>query len=206
MPRQRGLLLGLITAILILGGFEAQAQLVSVGMAKNATGVLLVTRSDGRTERLRGQGVMPLFEGDELKTGSEAKALIEFHDGTRCALNEKTTLVIRFRQHRDTGITRVLRLLLGEIWIKTSGGPRPLEVETPVANAAIRSTEFNLKVLSDGQSILTVVEGLVEFGTPFGTCPIRAGTTSIGERGKKCTKPAQVDVTPATAWVEEVVK
>ncbi len=100
MRRQRGLLLGFLTVILILGGAEAQAQLVSVGVAKNAIGVLIVTRSDGRTERLRGRGAMPLYEGDKLMTGPGAKAIIELHDGTRCALNEQTTFVIRSRWQR----------------------------------------------------------------------------------------------------------
>jgi ferric-dicitrate binding protein FerR (iron transport regulator) len=206
MHRQCKFWLGPLVAALVLVGTAAQAQIASVGVARNAIGVLLVTRSTGQSERLQGKGAMPLFEGDELKTGPGAQALIEFHDGTRLALNEQTTLVIRSRQHRDTGITRILKVLLGEIWIKTSGGPRPLEVETPVANAAIRSTEFNLKVFPDGRSVLTVVDGVVEFGTAFGTCPIPAGATSVGERGKRCTRPAQVNVKPATAWVEEVLQ
>ncbi len=206
MVRQRRVHLGFLTVILILGGAGAQAQLVSVGVAKNAIGELTVTRSDGRTERLRGRGAMPLYEGDELMTGPGAKAIIELHDGTRVALNEQTAFVIRSRWQRDTGITRILRLFVGEIWVKTLEEPRPLEVETPVANASIRRTEFNLKVFSDGRSVLTVLEGVVAFGTAFGTCPIRAGTTSVGERGKKCTKPAPVNVKPAIAWVGEVVK
>jgi hypothetical protein len=80
------------------------------------------------------------------------------------------------------------------------------EVETPVANAAVRETEFNLKVYLDGRTVLAVVEGVVEFGTAFGTCPIPAGTTSVGERGKKCTRPAPAEVKSAIGWVEEVVK
>lgn len=196
----------LAAAVLILGGQAARAQIPSVGVARNALGVLLVTHTDGRSERLQGKGALPLFEGDELKTGPGAQALIEFTDGTRVAINEQTTFVIRSRQQQDTGITRILKLLLGEIWVKTSAGPRPLEVETPVANAAIRSTEFNIKVLPDGRSELTVLEGVVEFGTAFGTCPIRAGTTSVGERGKRCTRPNPVDVKPAIAWTAEVLR
>ena len=200
------LLPAFVTVILILGGAGAQAQVVSVGVANNAIGLLIVTRSDGRSERLTGKGAMPLYEGDELKTGPGAKAYIELHDGTECALNEQTTFVIRSRVHRKRGIARIFRLFLGEIWVKTSEEPRPLEVETPVANASIRKTEFNLKVFPDGRSVLTVVEGVVAFGTAFGTCPIRAGTTSVGERGKKCTKPAPVNVKPAIAWVEDVAR
>jgi hypothetical protein len=46
----------------------------------------------------------------------------------------------------------------------------------------------------------------VEFGTPFGTCPIRTSTVSYGVRGKRCTKPAPTDVKPAIAWTEALLK
>jgi len=81
---------------------------------------------------------------------------------------------------------------------------KAFEVETPVATAAVKGTEFDLKVQEDGQSILTVVTGIVEFGTAFGTCPIKPGTISYGVHGKKCTKLAPTDVAPATAWTQTV--
>lgn len=205
--RRRGVFLAVALAAVALGGAAARAQLTPVGTAKNAiNGILVITRADGSSVRLQGKGAVELFEGDKLTTGEKAQALIEFTDGTRVALNEQTTFVVLSRQDRATGLVRILRLLLGEIWVKTSAGPRPIEVETPVASAAIRGTEFNMKVLADGRSELTVVEGLVEFGTAFGTCPIRAGTTSVGERGKRCTRPAPVDAQPAIAWTADVLK
>lgn len=206
MGWRRGEFAGVAAAILILGGQVAEAQLAPVGAAKNAIGVLLITRADGRSVRLQGKGSLDLFEGDVLKTDPGGQALIEFTDGTRVAINEQTTFSIRSRQPRGGGLIRILKSLVGEIWVNTREGPRPLEVETPVATAAIKGTEFNLKVLPDGRSYLTVVEGLVEFGTPFGTCPIRTGTESVGERGKRCTRPAPVDVRPAIAWTAEVLK
>jgi ferric-dicitrate binding protein FerR (iron transport regulator) len=154
-----------------------------------------------------------------LRTGAGAQALIELSDGTHLALNEQTTVVIRPHRPEDRGIIRIFKLFLGEIWIRTSKGPPPLEVETPVAIAAIRGTEFNLKVLRDGRSELTVLEGEVEFGAPRrglpelrgspgspagAICPVRAGTTSVGEKGKPCTPPAQTDVRRATAWIKVV--
>jgi hypothetical protein len=60
-------------------------------------------------------------------------------------------------------------------------------------------------VLPDGKTVLTVIEGLVEFGTPFGTCPIPASSQSFGERGKRCTRPARVDPTSVTSWISGVV-
>jgi hypothetical protein len=47
---------------------------------------------------------------------------------------------------------------------------------------------------------------VVEFGTPFGTCPIPKSTQSFGERGKRCTKPVPVDPAPVTAWIADVTR
>jgi hypothetical protein len=95
---------------------------------------------------------------------------------------------------------------LREIWVKTGTGPKALEIATPVAAAAMRETEFNIKVLEDGQTILTVIQGVVEFGTAFGTCPICTSTVSYGVRGKRCTKPESIDVKPAVAWTANITR
>ena len=179
----------------------ALAQAIKVGAATTAEGDFTVVRQDGIEEHLPGQGKLPLFEGDVLRTGSGSQALIELANGSQIALNEGTEFVLLSRWEKGKGITRILRLRSGEIWVKTAGaGPAKLEVETPVATAAVRETEFNLKVQSDGETTLTVIQGVVEFGTAFGTCPIKTGTISYGKRGKKCTKPAPTDVSQTNNW------
>jgi len=187
------------------GARDLFGQVSPVGNAENAVGTLIVKRTDGRVDQLRDKGLLPLYEGDECKTERGSQAYIRLADGTQLAMNEETTLTVRVRTERARGITRIFKLFFGEIWVKTTT-PRPIEVETPVATAAIKGTEFNIKVLPDGRSILTVVEGLVEFGTPFGTCPIPTSTQSFGERGKRCTKPVPVNPAPVIAWIANVVR
>lgn len=182
------------------------AQSALAGTAQNAIGALVVVRPDGIEDRLQGKGSLQLFEGDVLKTEAASQALIEFKEGVQVALNENTTLKLLSRWEKAKGITRIIRLKQGEIWVKTGEGPKALEVETPVATAAVRETEFNMKVQEDGQSTLTVINGVVEFGTAFGTCPIRTSTVSYGVRGKRCTKPAPTDVKPAISWTEGILK
>jgi ferric-dicitrate binding protein FerR (iron transport regulator) len=184
----------------------ALAQSAQAGTALNAIGTLVVVRPDGIEDRLQAKGSLQLFEGDVLRTEPASQALVEFKEGVQVALNESTNFKILSRWEKAKGITRIIRLKQGEIWVKTGEGPKPLEVETPVATAAIRETEFNIKVQEDGQSILTVIQGIVEFGTAFGTCPIRTSTISYGVRGKRCTKPAPVDVRPAIAWTQAVLQ
>jgi hypothetical protein len=182
----------------------AAAQTAAVGSAVNAIGTLTIVRSDGVQQRLQGKGAVPLYDGDVLQTDGSSQALIEFKDGIQVALNESTSFKLLSRWEQGKSTTRILRLKQGEVWAKTSGGPKLFEVETPVATAAVKETEFNLKVQDDGQSILTVIEGVVQFGTPFGTCPIRTDTISYGMRGKKCTKPAATDAKAARSWVDGV--
>ena len=175
-----------------------------VGEAQNAIGTLQVTRSDGIEERLRGKGTLPLYEGDTLSTGPDSRALIEFRDGVRVALDTQTRFMILSRWEKAKDSTRILRLEKGALWVKTGSRAAPLEVETPVASAAVNEAELVIEVLADGNSILSVVDGVVPFGTAFGTCPIRTSTVSYAVQGKKCTKPEAMDVRPAAAWVAAV--
>jgi len=193
-----------LAMVLVSGNPEALAQLAPVGKAENALGTLTVKRADGRVDQLKGKGSLPLYEGDECKTERASKAFIRLTDGTQVAMNEETIFLVQARREKGKGVIRMFKLLVGEMWLKTAE-PVPIEVETPVATAAIKGTEFNIRVQPDGKSTLTVIEGLVEFGTPFGTCPIRTSTVSFGERGKRCTKPAPIDPSQAIAWIADVV-
>jgi len=193
--------IGSLGVSLGMAGITA-AQTVPVGSAVNAIGTLTIVRSDGVQQRLQGKGTVPLYDGDVLQTDGSSQALIEFKEGIQVALNESTSFKLLSRWEQDKPTTRILRLMQGEVWAKTSGGPKLFEVETPVATAAVKETEFNLKVQDDGQSILTVIEGVVQFGTPFGTCPIRTDTISYGVRGKKCTRPAPSDAKAARSWTD----
>jgi FecR-like protein len=184
----------------------AAGQSTPVATGKNAIGTLLVIRTDGIEERLQGEGSLRIFDGDVLKTENQGQGLIVFTDGIQVALNENTSLKILSRWEKANGSTPILRISQGEVWIKTGAGPKPVEVETPVAVAATREAELDLKVAPDGQSVLTTINGLVEFGTAFGTCPIRTGSISYGERGKRCTKPAPTDSKAAIAWTSSVVR
>ena len=185
---------------------DSSAQTPPVGIGKNAIGTLLVVRSDGIEDRLRGEGALQIFEGDVLKTEPNGQALIVLRDGTQVALNENTTLKLLTRWEKAKGNTPILRVSEGEVWLKIDRAPKPVEVETPVAVAATTDAELNLKVLPDGQSVLTTIAGLVEFGTAFGTCPIRTNSISYGNRGARCTKPEATDAKAATAWTKALVK
>jgi hypothetical protein len=192
--------------LLLRGVLPSLAQDTTAGTVQNAVGAVVVVRADGIELRVQGKNPLQLFAWDTVRTEAASQVLIATREGIQIALNENTIVKILDRWEKDKGTTRIFRLQEGELWAKTGAGPKPLEVETPVATAAIRETEFNIKVLEDGQTILTVIEGIVEFGTAFGTCPIRPSTMSYGVRGKRCTKPEPTDAKPVTAWTSSLLK
>ena len=199
--------LGLICGwVLACSPDDASAQRALAGQVENVIGTLVVVRPDGIEERVQGKSALQLFEWDVLRTEPGSQALLDVRDDIQVAMNENSAVRILMRWEKAKGITRIIRLQEGEIWVKTGTGPKALEVETPVAAAAVRETEFNIKVLEDGQTILTVIQGVVEFGTAFGTCPIRTSTVSYGVRGKRCTKPESTDVRPAVAWTADITR
>ncbi len=185
---------------------EAAAQSQAAGTAQNAVGSLLIVRKDGIQETLRGKGSVPLYEFDVLKTepGNQAEILVD--GAIQVYLNEGTEVMVLSRWEKHRPLIRILRVKRGELLVKIAEGPKPLEVETPVASARVKQTEFDIKVQEDGETILRVLEGVVEFGTAFGTCPIRTGTISYGVRGKKCTKPKEEDHAAALNWSKELIK
>lgn len=187
-------------------GLILVAQPTPVGQVENAVGTLVVKRADGRVERLRGKGSLALYEGDECKTERGSKAFIRLTDGTQLAINEDTAFAVRVRMETGRGITRIFKMLVGELWMKTSG-PGPLEVQTPAATAAVKGTEFDIRVLPDGKSILTVIEGVVEFRNEFcSPCKAAKATQSVSEKGKRCTEPVPINAPPAIAWIADVVR
>ena len=187
----------------------ASAANLIVGVAKNAIGTLLVTHGDGVEERLRGKGALTLYEGDVLSTGADSRAMVELRDGTRVGFDFGTRARLLTRWENGKDDTRILRLEKGALWVKTDANAKPLEVETPVASAAFNTesngaTEFVMETLDDGNSMLSVIEGVVPFGTAFGICPIKPATVSYAVQGKKCTKPVALDTKRASAWTAKL--
>jgi hypothetical protein len=176
------------------------AQSVPAGTAKNAVGVLVVVRTDGVETRLRGRGALRVFEGDVLRMDGKGKALIETDEGIQVALNGDSVVQILSRWEKARGVTRVLRVQRGEVWARIGDERRALEIETPVGVLAARVAEVNVRLVSDNETVATVVTGTGEFSTPFATCELRAGTTSFGHRSKACTPPAATDVATVVGW------
>jgi hypothetical protein len=189
------LLLGLL-AVHVTPGWT---QTLAAGTAKNASGMLVVVRGDGVETRLRGRGALQVFEGDVLRTDGQG-ALIETDEGAQVVLNGNAVVKILSRWEKGKGVTRILRVLRGEVWVRSNDGQRTVEVETPVGVLVARAAEVSVRLVSDHEAIATVVKGTADFSTPLSSCVLSAGTVSSASRGKTCTQPKVADVRSVTSW------
>lgn len=126
----------------------------------------------------------PLQEGTLISAGDEilsasGTATVELARGSDVRISPNSRLIFNrlIRYGEDGTVDARLRLDRGELHTRVAplveGGAR-LEIETPLAMAAVRGTAFTLRA-SPGSAGLRVIEGDVDFGRPGKTRRISAG-------------------------------
>ncbi len=160
--------------------------------------------------------------GDRIETGDADKTEIQFKDGTTLRLNFNTTIEIPKSKVRSVKEIRTpksapawplalsrppeVKLLLGQVWAKVqkTTSQSQFAVQTPVATAAVKGTEFGLKVQKTHPStlnsqpstrlvaVLTVKEGAVEFFNAFGKVEATALTESQASADTAPTEPKRI--------------
>ena len=171
-------------------------------------------RHPGQLSPVRARKSTPVQLGDRIETGDADKAEIHFKDGTTLRLNFNTTLDIPKPGLKRSSASRLQRppqvaLLAGQVWSKVqklTNAPR-FAIETPVATATVKGTEFGLKLQRSSSSkqanqnpkagqgllaILTVREGAVQFSNALGSVEATALTESQATADSAPTEPQRV--------------
>ncbi|MBD9372457.1 FecR domain-containing protein [Rhizobium sp. ARZ01] len=127
-----------------------------------------------------------LLAGDTLRTNANGSLAILFSDSTQMRMGRNTTLIVK---KIDGQSNSEVELSSGVIWARAKRGGSGLIVETPAAAAAIRGTDWTLRVDGD-QTTLTVLEGTVELANPQGSVTVNQGegaVAAIGQAPRKYT-------------------
>jgi hypothetical protein len=156
---------GVLAALLCTGGV-AQADVTTgnvIGgfaeVANSVTGALPGQQQAPKAVKA------PAHFGEKVLTQAKAKANISFIDGSHVLIGENAELTIdSFVFDPKTGqekavysiATGALRFVSGKI--KNDN----IKIQTPTAAIAVRGTNFKLKVLPDGTTIVSVNSGSVE--------------------------------------------
>jgi tetratricopeptide (TPR) repeat protein len=154
-----------------------------------------------------------LSTGDVLQTGPASGAAILCLDESQIKLNENT--VFELRQVAPSPRLRLGEVIpaavgqtaeslygvsRGEVWLRNKNDKFRFELETPAVTAAIRGTEFNLRVGPDGVSTITMLEGKVQFANSFGDLTLLAGEEGMARPGQAPTKRVVLRPADAVQW------
>jgi tetratricopeptide (TPR) repeat protein len=200
----------------------SQVGLANVALAQAApplAGKLVYLQGQVAVRPARGQewGVaridQDLFAGDAVRTGPLSRAAILCVDESQLKLNEDTVIVLnaavpspRLRLGEVLPVAlpeRVPSLYAvpqGEIWLRNKNEKFRFELETPAVTAAIRGTEFNLRVAADGATRITLLEGSLNLANPYGQMVLNPGEEGLARPGQAPTKRLLVQPADAVQW------
>ncbi len=147
-----------------------------------------------------------LAAGEVVRTGAGSRVAIQLVNGSQLKLNANSQLELKQISPRPEGFIptstqlfqSILRVLSGEIWIRSVG--EPLQVQTPPATATIRGTEFNLAVNPGDTARLAVLTGTVEFSNPQGSVLVEKGEQATAKVGEPPRKTVLLNPLDAVQW------
>ncbi len=151
-----------------------------------------------------------LRPGAGIRTGQQSRAVILLADETQIKLNSGSELTIKEVRQASNLLTRVvaqaardqssLSLIKGEAWLRAKLRPVSATVTTPAVTAAIRGTEFDIKVADDGETTTTVIEGAVDLRNDQGFVLVNSGEQGRARVGQAPTKTVILNPQDAVQW------
>jgi hypothetical protein len=177
-------------AIGILGISPAPARAQDVALVYRLLqdGQMVVIPASG-PER-RAQLGERLRHRDLVATSANTRAALRFtDDGSILRLNPSSQ--VRLTSSDDRGVlVRTLELEFGEVWARVNRRDgAEFRVQTPAGVAAVKGTEFLVRVDAEGGTTVITLEGVVEFFNPAGRTELTAG--------RKGTAQSQTDAPEA---------
>ena len=169
-------MLGLLLAGSLPAEVVAQQQNVALVFRLLLDKQMVVTQASGESE----QGTMGdlLHHGDRLVTSRNTRAAIKFtDDGSLMRMNPSTELMIRAEGERNA-LRKTLQIEFGELWVSVRKRENAeFRIETPTAVAAVKGTEFYVRVEEDGRTTIITIDGVLDFFNDVGAVEIPAGYT-----------------------------
>ena len=147
-----------------------------------------------------------VLAGTTVQTGPAGTLTLNWIDGTRIRVGSNTIMtVLKCQINRTTQVeTSLFKLDAGEILVrvrKLLSGQSKFEIQTPTATAGVRGTIFSVRVGSNGQTEVEVLEGQVMVDAQGRSLDLAPGTkaTATGQRAEI----GEVSPEDQAAWGKE---
>jgi Tfp pilus assembly protein PilF len=142
---------------------------------------------------------IPLYIFDRVRTPELSQLSVIFSDNSVVTFDERSEFIVQ----PVAGKARSrFRLIEGFLSFFHRDQPADLEVETQVALAVVRGTEFALQVTADNRTIVTVFDGVVDLSNREGqSIELKNREEGEVEAGKAPVKRAALDAVNVIQWI-----
>jgi len=201
--RTKGLATALLFAHMTLAP-TAPAALPELLTRTNQPAVVVIT--NGQVEYLqplkppKPAPIHQLIDFDEaLRTLIDARATVRFFDWSWLTLADRSRLEI-LRDSVDTN-SPAIRLLEGQFYFSSRGGPIKIPVETPSTRALTKGTEFLVRVdTQTKRTEFTMFDGEVELKNDVDTKLVRTGQQGIAVTGQPIQVLNRIEAKSIVQW------
>ena len=116
--------------------------------------------------------------GDSLRVEARGRAAVMLANETLLRLDQHSAVTFPAPGQAATSWLNVLK---GAIYL-ISRAPRPSQVKTPIVTAALRGTEFLVRV-EPAETLITVYEGEILASNTAGSLSLTSGQTGVAKAG-----------------------
>ena len=152
-----------------------------------------------------------LYAGNKIRTGAKSRVALLLADETQVKLSANSELELRQVRQSSNLLARlaataaradqsVINVGKGRAWLRSKKKPAAVRVGTPSITAAIRGTEFDIRVAEDGETVATVVEGVIDFSNELGSVTLNPGEQGRCRVGEAPTKTVILNPEDAVQW------
>ena len=142
---------------------------------------------------VRSRAALLLADETQLKIGPSARLQLR-------QVRRSSNLLQRISQVVAGAEQSILNLESGKVWLRSKRVPARVRVRTPAVTAAIRGTEFVVDVRSDGESLVTVLDGSVDMSNDQGAVVVNSGEQGRARIGEAPIKIVIVNPEDAVQW------
>jgi len=192
----------LLVKFVLLGPSPAEASFTTLSVISGTVEV----RDEGANDFRPAVDGETLEVGDTVRTGSEARAVITFFEGSTVEMEPETELTMQKLEGEEEGgfLTRMGQSM-GVTWHRVVDFVDPksrYEVDTPAATVGVRGTLFQVQVEADGTTAVQAFEGRVAVTAQGVEKIVEEGTGTRVRPGEPAQEPSPLPAPPGTLEFE----
>ncbi|MGJ8641231.1 MAG: TonB-dependent receptor domain-containing protein [Opitutaceae bacterium] len=138
--------------------------------------------------------------GDHIRTGEYSRVALRFPSGNVIRLSEFSNMRLAKAATENPEADAGTHLKAGALYFFSRFRDSESDVNTPAVNAAIRGTEFEVRVLKDGSTQLNLFDGQVSLSNTSGTLEMGSGEISTTALNRKPVKAPMIDASQHIQW------